>query len=116
MNRHFWKKTTEWVKRHSIRIDRPKGSPHPVWPDWIYPLDYGYLEDTQAVDGAGMDVWLGSQATRRLTGILCTLDILKNELEVKLLLGCTSQEVELIRAFQAQNMPTLYIPNTGRHT
>ncbi len=116
MNRLFWKKTTEWVQRHSIRIDRPKGSPHPDWPGWNYPLDYGYLEHTQAVEGAGIDVWLGSQAARRLTGFLCTLEVIKNELEVKLLLGCTSKEVELIRAFHNRTMPTLYIPNTGRYT
>ncbi len=75
-----------------------------------------WKKTTEGVKGGSLDVWLGPQATRRLTGILCTQDILKNELEVKLLPGCTSKEMELIRAFHTQNKPTPHIPNIEGHT
>ncbi len=105
---------TELAKSHPIHIDRPRGSVHPDWPELLYPLDYGYLEGTMASDGDGIDVWIGSLEGRHLTGIICNLDPLKHELEVKLLLGCTSKEVEIILAFHSHDMPTLYIPNSER--
>jgi len=43
-----------------------------------------------------MDVWLGSRDAKILTGILCTFDTLKRDAEIKLLLGCSAQDVELI--------------------
>ena len=100
----------------SIVIDRPRGSAHPRYPDLIYPLDYGYLEDTTASDSNGIDVWLGSLTKARndnsktLTGILCTFDTLKRDAEIKLLIGCNDEDVQRIQDFN-KDMPTLYIPN-----
>ena len=56
----FWHGVTELLITNSLIIDRPKGSPHPRYPQMIYPLDYGYLENTTSADGGGIDVWLGS--------------------------------------------------------
>lgn len=97
---------------NSIIIDRPKGSPHPRYPEVTYPLDYGYLEDTTSADGDGMDLWLGSLNTidKTLTGILCTFDTLKRDAEIKLLIGCTEEDVQIIQEFHKE-MHTLYIPN-----
>ena len=71
-----------------VIIDRPKGSAHPRYPEVIYPLDYGYLENTTADDGGGIDIWLGSLNTemnkdsaKTLTGLLCTFDTLKRDAE-----------------------------------
>jgi len=108
----FWEAMENLAASHRIVIDRPKGKPHPNWPpDRMYPLDYGYLEDTSAADGGGIDVWLGSLPNKALTGILCTFDRLKRDAEIKLLLGCTPDDVESILAFHSENMKTLYIPN-----
>ena len=82
-----------------IGIDRPKGSTHPRYPDLIYPLDYGYLEGTRSGDGAGIDVWIGSLPTKRVTGVIISLDAEKHDAEVKVLIACTQAEVELILAF-----------------
>ncbi len=107
----FWEAMANLAATHSIVIDRPKGKPHPNWPpDRDYPLDYGYLEGTSASDGSGIDVWLGSLDNKSLTGILCTFDRLKRDAEVKLLIGCSSKDVENILAFHDENMKVLYIP------
>ena len=103
---------------HSLVIDRPRGSSHPRYPRLIYPLDYGYLENTTSSDGGGIDVWLGSlnqvkdkDGAKTLTGILCTFDTLKRDMEIKLLLGCTHEDLQVIQKFHGEIMYTLYIPN-----
>ena len=93
-----------------IIIDRPRGEAHPRYPDLIYPLDYGYLEGTSAADGDSIDVWIGSQAGRALTGILCTYDTIKRDAEIKLLLGCTETDVQTILNFNGGSMRYLYVP------
>lgn len=42
----FWLKLDQLVAASNLKIDRPKGTSHPRYPSFIYPLDYGYLEDT----------------------------------------------------------------------
>jgi inorganic pyrophosphatase len=107
----FWREMAQLAAATPISVDRPKGRPHPHWPDLIYPLDYGYLEGTSASDGGGIDVWLGSLDSRSLTGILCTFDTLKRDAEIKLLLGCTERDVQAILDFNADGMRVLFIPN-----
>jgi inorganic pyrophosphatase len=113
----FWHSMQQLLITNSLIIDRPKGSSHPRHPDMIYPLDYGYLENTIAGDGGGIDVWLGSLYTitdkeraKTLTGILCTFDTLKRDAEIKLLVGCNKEDIQIIRDFHT-GMHTLYIPN-----
>ena len=108
---------TQLLTTNHIMIDRPAGSCHPRYPDMIYPLDYGYLEQTTSSDGGGIDVWLGSLSTvmskdgsKKLTGILCTFDRLKRDAEIKLLIGCNEDDLQVIRDFH-QDMYMLYIPN-----
>ncbi|MBL8103165.1 MAG: hypothetical protein JNM02_11575 [Anaerolineales bacterium] len=109
LNHGFWEEMIQLTKTHSIIIDRPKGQPHPRYFEMIYPLDYGYIENTSASDGGGIDVWIGSLEPKTLTGILCTFDTLKRDAEIKILLGCTAQDVEAIIHFYDQSMRTLYI-------
>jgi inorganic pyrophosphatase len=106
----FWQTMSNLVTGNPITIDRQKGNAHPRYPDLIYPLDYGYLENTSAGDGDGIDVWLGSTSYKMLTGILCTFDTLKRDAEIKLLVGCTEEDIEIIRKFHS-DMATLFIPN-----
>ena len=95
-NSAFWD-ALDWLYRHSkIIIDRPKGTAHPRYSSFIYPLDYGYLENTSSMDGGGIDVYVGSQKDRKIDAILCTVDTLKKDSEIKLLVGCTAEEKELV--------------------
>lgn len=111
-NNSFWRQLSQLTETHSIVIDRPRGSPHPRYPETIYPLDYGYLEETTSSDGYGIDVWLGSLSgtEKSLTGILCTFDTLKRDLEIKLLIGCTEEDAQIIQGFH-RDMHPLYIAN-----
>ena len=43
-NSDFWTAAETLVAQSRIVIDRPKGSAHPRYPDFLYPVDYGYLE------------------------------------------------------------------------
>jgi len=113
----FWQSMAELLATNVIVIDRPKGSPHPRYPAVRYPLDYGYLKNTTSADGGGIDVWLGSLSTvtkdiraKTLTGILCTFDTIKRDAEIKLLIGCSAADLQILRDFHRQ-MQTLYIPN-----
>ena len=96
----FWSHLDTLVAGHPIVIDRPRGSAHPRYPDFIYPLDYGYLSGTSTADGGGIDVWLGSLdgEERRVTAAICTVDLVKQDTEVKLLINCTSDEAALAYA------------------
>jgi inorganic pyrophosphatase len=106
----FWQAITDLATNNKIVLDRPKGAVHPRYPDLIYPLDYGYLENTTAGDGDGIDVWVGSRNDKTLTGILCTFDRLKRDAEIKLLISCASEDVKIIQ-HSNDAMKTLFIPN-----
>ena len=110
-NLSFWEEMTRLAATQRIVIDRPKGEKHSRYPELIYPLDYGFLEDTSASDGGGIDVWLGSLGNIKLTGILYTFDTLKRDAEIKLLLGCTATDIETILKCYESDMRALYIPN-----
>lgn len=102
-DQRFWQHLDALLAASALIIDRPAGTAHPRYPDFIYPLDYGYLENTRSLDGGGIDVWVGSRPDRAFTALLCTVDLEKRDSEIKLLLGCTPSEIEEI----------LSIHNTG---
>ncbi len=94
----FWRHFDGLLAAHRLVIDRPAGTVHPRYPDFVYPHDYGYLEETSAADGNGINVWVGSLPDRRLVAVICTVDVVKRDTEVKLLLGCTGPEMRRIFA------------------
>ena len=79
--------------------DRPAGSRHPRSREVVYPLDYGHLEGTTSGDRDGIDVWAGSAEERRVVAIACTVDLLKRDLELKILLSSTKAEAERVLEF-----------------
>lgn len=92
----FWLALDRLVNESRVTIDRPTGTGHPRYPDFVYPLDYGYLEGTQAADGGGIDVWVGSEQGRRVVGVICTVDCTRRDTELKILLSCTPAEMTVI--------------------
>lgn len=93
MTERFWPMADELLRTCELVIDRPKGTRHPRW-EFIYELDYGYLKGTRAMDGGGVDVWVGSLPGRQVTGAIMTVDLGKQDAEVKLLVSCTPAEME----------------------
>ncbi len=98
-SKEFWELLEEVTASSELVIDRPKGSAHPHFPQLIYPQDYGYLKGSSSMDGEGIDVWLGSQKEKQLDAIICTVDKMKKDSEIKLLLGCTEAEKQEILRF-----------------
>ena len=92
----FWAALDQLIASSRLVIDRPKGSAHPRYPDMMYPIDYGYLADTTAMDGGGIDVWAGSDPARGLDAVMVTVDLVKRDAEIKLLIGCTEEEKQLV--------------------
>ena len=98
-NESFWKAIDTLVSSGKIVIDRPKGSFHPRFPNIEYKVDYGYIENTSSMDGDGIDVWLGSLADKKVNAIICTVDLMKKDSEIKLLIGCTEEEMNTVYKF-----------------
>ena len=94
-NVEFWNALDELVNNSEIVIDRPKGTSHPKYPAFIYRVDYGYLKDTTSMDGAGIDVWVGSDK-KKVDAIMCIVDLIKKDSEIKILIGCTEEEKSII--------------------
>ncbi|WP_245761409.1 inorganic pyrophosphatase [Saccharopolyspora shandongensis] len=95
----FFAALADLVRHGEIVVDRPRGRPHPRIPDVVYPLDYGYLAGTIGGDGGGIDVFVGSAAGAGVVGVLLTADLAKRDAEIKVLVDCSPEEVEIAREF-----------------
>ena len=98
-DKDFWKAIDALVSSGKIVIDRPKGSLHPRFPNIKYEVDYGYIENTSSMDGGGIDIWLGSLVDKQVNAIICTVDLMKKDSEIKLLIGCTDEEINTVYEF-----------------
>lgn len=95
VNEEFWNALDKLVAQSEIVIDRPKGSAHPKYPDFIYKVDYGYLKNTTSMDGGGIDVWVGT-GEKKIDAIICVVDLMKRDSEIKILIGCTEEEKAIV--------------------
>ena len=94
-NLAFWNTLDKLVNNSKIIIDRPKGTSHPKYPNFVYRVNYGYLKDTTSMDGNGIDVWVGSDE-KKVDAIICIVDLIKKDSEIKILIGCTEEEKSII--------------------
>ncbi len=99
-NHEFWEAWDQLLAESEMMIDRPKGTAHPKYPHWIYQVDYGYLKNTASMDGDGIDIWVGS-GEKRIDAVICIVDLIKRDSEIKLLIGCTEEEKRVI--YQTHN-------------
>lgn len=110
MSYDFWRHLDTLLEQTHIVIDRPKGSIHPRMPDITYPLDYGYLEDTIAGDGEGIDVWMGSLTDSQvLVATIATVDLYNRALELKLIVNCSDAEIQIIMDFYQDNHARIHL-------
>jgi inorganic pyrophosphatase len=92
----FWRCLDKLIEESEVVIDRPKGSSHPKYKSFVYPIDYGYIMGTTSSDKHEIDVWIGSIGNKYLDSVICTVDILKKDIELKLLLGCSEADKVII--------------------
>jgi len=95
----YWDCLDKLVNSSEIIIDRPKGGGHPKYKDIIYPVDYGYLKGTTASDGAGIDVFIGTEGNNRIKGIIATVDLKKRDAEIKIMISCSDEEISKAMTF-----------------
>lgn len=93
-----WERWETIIRRQGITIDRPCGSRHPDHPSIIYPIDYGFVNETQATDGHELDLFCGTAETG-LVGTMITIDYRKHDREFKLLYNCSAPEIYLVNGF-----------------
>lgn len=92
-NGYFWQKIDSLSLSTNVVINQQKGSRHPQYHNMLYPVDYGYLSDIETIK-----VFKGSNKRASVDAVMIVADILKRDLEVKLLWACTSEEeLEILR-------------------
>ncbi len=91
-NAYFWQKIDTLFLSGDLVIERPKGSSHPLYANMVYPVDYGYLKGLTAADFERVDVFCGSGSRSEVSGIVVCADILKKDLAVKFIVGCSADE------------------------
>lgn len=94
----FWGSLDKLMRDNVLVIDRPRGSAHPRYPGFIYPVDYGYLEGTESGDGQGIDVWIGNKSDGEVQAVLLAVDMIKKDVEIKLVMGCTDEEMKTLHS------------------
>ena len=99
MKDEFWDFLQKLVDSSEIVLDRQKGSIHPRFTHQPYPMSYGYLKGTTAIDAGGVDIWVGSLGEKKVCGVLCTVDLFKKDTELKIIYDCTDGEVATIMEF-----------------
>lgn len=102
-NTEFWDALDSLLERSEVVIDRPRGTAHPRCQDILYEVDYGYLKDTASMDGGGIDIWRGTAGSQRIDAVICTVDLMKKDSEIKILLGCTEEEKGKIYKFHNES-------------
>ena len=53
------------------------------------------------MDGGGIDVWVGSDKEKKVDAIMCIVDLMKRDSEIKILIGRTEEEKQLV--YQTHN-------------
>lgn len=102
-DKDFWQAIEKLASESQFVIDRPKGNNHPDYPHIVYQVDYGYLKDTSSMDGKGIDVWKGTKVDPSVDAVIIIVDLLKKDSEIKLLFGCTRDEIDTIYRFHNDN-------------
>ncbi len=101
-NALFWQKIDTLYLSSDLVINRPKNSVHPMYTNLIYPVDYGYLKDLHGENPDHISVYRGSLDATNVSSLVVCADILKRDIEVKLLVGCNNSEVNSILEFLNQ--------------
>ena len=48
------------------------------------------------MDGNAIDVWVGTDIAKKIDAIMCIVDLMKKDSEIKILIGCTEEEKTIV--------------------
>lgn len=97
-----------WLGRQvAVVVDRPLGSRHPRHPDTVYPVNYGYIPNTEAGDLEPIDAYiLGVDVpVSSFIGEVVAIVIRRDDVEGKLVVGpagTTASRGDIERAIRFQ--------------
>ncbi len=100
-NAFFWQKLDTLFLSSQLIISKEKGACHPQYQNLIYPVKYGRLVGTNG-GNSEVSVFRGSLLSDKVGAAVIAVDILKKELDIKLLSGCTEEEEDSILRFLNQ--------------
>ena len=98
-NALFWQKIESLFFSSEIVIDRPKNSTEPKFSDLLYPVDCGYIKEGTGESKNRLEVFVGSKKSKSIEYIIVAVDILKKEIDIKLIWGCSEEEIKEILFF-----------------
>ncbi len=101
-NAFFWQKVDTLYLSGTRKVFKKKGEVHDTFKNLVYPLDYARIEDMKSVSGHGVAVYLGSENRNKVSALVIAADILEKELDVKVLAGCTEEEIEEVLRYLNQ--------------
>ncbi len=99
-NAYFWQKVDTIFLSSHVNIIRHKGETHPHFKNLVYPTEYGHLEETG--NGDPISVYVGTKNHSEITGMIVAADILQKTIDIKILVGCTEDEVTDVLHFLNQ--------------
>ena len=99
---YFWQKVNTLFLSSGLTIIRKKGEHHPQFANLIYPVDYGYINETKSTNGHGISLYAGSENRNKITSLVMAVDILGREMDVKVLVGCSLEEEEAVLRYLNQ--------------
>ena len=106
-NETFWGHLDRLAAESRVIIDVPKGAKNSRLQEGPLFVDYGYNEDTSSMDEDGIDVFVGSDPSRMVDAIICTVDLFKRDSEIKILIGCTEAEKPAVERLYEVFQPML---------
>lgn len=98
-NSYFWQKLDTLLLSGKLECVSKAGEFSADYPQLTYPVDFMALKDSTSASDKPLYCFRGSMPEISANAILVQADILSREVLPKILIGCTSQECELILKF-----------------
>ena len=101
----WWRAWEQLIEERGIVIDRRRGQAHPLYPDMIYPCDYGHVPGTAAADGEEVDAFVG-QTRSGLVGLIALTHQPSGIQDPKLLVNLRREDADALLAFLDRGDPS----------